>query len=207
MIQLVGKPKGDENENNKPNPLMDENKLVLRDDHEEKVLNEVDKNLASLIGRHEQFKVKGNEIHEESKIEGERININSYIVGKENTMKEESKQEHGDIYPHVDLIRKQPEAKKQFKITGICLHDYDKLNIDDLLTYDKRSFWQYYIDWIMTNHIIFSMFRRSYLYPYLLKCFMFILSISLLFFFNTLLYSDNYIENKAILNVNERVNS
>jgi hypothetical protein len=88
----------------------------------------------------------------------------------------------------------------------IPVTDYEILSTEDSVKYDRRSFIKYVFDFLYTYHIIFSLFRRSLLYPYHIRAWLVVFAISAEFAMNAFLYSDSYITFKASLPASVRVN-
>jgi hypothetical protein len=179
MVRYVGQPKGNENKDE------DNNKLQLNANMQN---TEIKYNLS----------VKREPNDEEDSRLGQDM---SGQMGPDQVQVK-------NVHPIKIVIESDPESKNdnlKSSIRMICLHDYDKLNADDSLLYDDRSFWKFFLDFIMNHHILFSLFNRSILSPYIVRAFFFVISVSSLFFFNAFLYFDSFITNKGFLKKDIRV--
>ena len=76
-------------------------------------------------------------------------------------------------------------------------YELNHMNYNEALLYDKRTYFQYYLSLIKTgNQLYFTFILKTDYNPILLKATIFVLSFSLLFLFNTLLFGEVSIINK-----------
>lgn len=77
---------------------------------------------------------------------------------------------------------------------SLTMKDYEEMTFDQLIIYDKRSFFKYYFDTILEEHCILEIiFKRSLVYPKLFRTSLLFFSFSLDFALNAIFYSDSYI--------------
>jgi hypothetical protein len=95
-----------------------------------------------------------------------------------------------DIKPNKNLFLNDKDRV-------IPVTDYEFLTTEESVKYDKRGFFRYIFDFLTTYHILFSLFKRSVLYPFHIRSMLLVFSISTEFALNAFLYSDDYIFFKA----------
>ncbi len=85
---------------------------------------------------------------------------------------------------------------------NLTLKDYNNIPVEELPLLDKRGFFKFYWDTILTRHD----FLRAFIHKTVLKAFyiriiLFFLEISVAFALNAIFYSDSYIseKNKVVL--------
>jgi hypothetical protein len=92
--------------------------------------------------------------------------------------------------------------KKPDKIdyhTPITIGDYGQLGPLDIIRYDKRSFCKYLTDKLIMDHTIVSLiFKRSLFDPFFIRILKLIFQVSLQFCANALLFTDDYIDARAL---------
>ena len=86
-----------------------------------------------------------------------------------------------------------------------CLHDYSLLEPQETLKYDKRGFWRYILDSLISEHPVVSLFKKSIFNPFFIRITFFIYSVVIGFGFNAMLYTDEYIDQKADTDKETRV--
>jgi hypothetical protein len=99
--------------------------------------------------------------------------------------------------------RNQQEAKgKNENVvynSPITIHDYEELGAMDVIEYDKRKFTKYLEDELVMNHRIISLFFKKSLFdPFYIRLIKLIFQVSLQFCTNALLFTDDYIDARAI---------
>jgi len=97
----------------------------------------------------------------------------------------------------IELIKNRKQISNSF-----TLKDYDYMTIDDLLVFDKRGFFKFYWDSILTRHDFLRAFiYKTALIPFSIRIILFFLQISVAFALNAIFYSDSYIseKNKVVL--------
>jgi hypothetical protein len=81
----------------------------------------------------------------------------------------------------------------------ITIHDYEELGAMDVIEYDKRKFTKYLADELVMNHSIISLFFKKSLFdPFYIRLMKLIFQISLQFCTNALLFTDDYIDARAL---------
>jgi hypothetical protein len=117
--------------------------------------------------------------------------------GKYHIVKKKTKVIDPILHPDLMDIKPNKELFMNDHERVIPINDYEVLKTDEMIKYDKRSYFRYIFDFLMTYHILFSLFRRSLLYPYHVRAMLLVLAISAEFAFNAFFYSDTYINFKA----------
>jgi hypothetical protein len=81
----------------------------------------------------------------------------------------------------------------------ITIGDYEQLGPIDIIQYDKRSFWKYLTDKLIMDHTIVSLiFKRSLFDPFYIRILKLVFQVSLQFYANALLFTDDYIDARAL---------
>jgi hypothetical protein len=130
----------------------------------------------------DQKKDEDNVIQHNNFIDG--INYNSKSFSKDY---EDSGQEAND------------KSKKVEYNSPITIHDYDELGAMDIIEYDKRKFTKFLADELVMNHSIISLFFKKSLFdPVYIRIMKLIFQVSLQFCTNALLFTDDYIDARAL---------
>jgi hypothetical protein len=78
-------------------------------------------------------------------------------------------------------------------------NDYEELGPEDILEFDKRRFTKFLSDELVMNHRVVSIFfKRSIIDPQNIRLNKLVFEISLQFFTNALLFTDDYINSRAV---------
>ncbi len=102
---------------------------------------------------------------------------------------EEKKMEKKDNI--MDTKNDNPDNKKNKNETFID-EELNKMDYENALINDKRTFWQYYLSLLKKKHLIFLVFISNDDYNvFLLKFSLFVVSVSLFFALNTLFFRDS----------------
>ena len=93
---------------------------------------------------------------------------------------------------YFDIYIKNPEeAIKNNYLINPTDNEMNSLNYDKALKYDKRTFFQYYISLLKTNHLLlFTFFNRNDYNSFIIKLLLFFFNFSLLYTVNSLFYQD-----------------
>ena len=76
--------------------------------------------------------------------------------------------------------------------------DVELLTLEQKLKYDKRTFFQYYRDKLLTTHMLLSaLFYKSLLIPQFIRISLLCTSIVLTFSFNAVFFTDSHIDTKT----------
>jgi len=100
---------------------------------------------------------------------------------------------------------KNKNIKPIRKILGnfdLYIRDFNFVKIDELFVFDKRSFWKFFCDSLLTKHVLFNAFcYKTGLTPYYIRLSFFFLELCLAFVLNAVFYSDSYISerNRTVL--------
>jgi hypothetical protein len=98
---------------------------------------------------------------------------------------------------NVVITNEHPEVIKIYK--GYSIKDYDTLNMKDLLKYENRSCFTIFWDNLILRHILFSIiFRHSLLEPVHIRASKLVFELFITLGFNAFLFTDNYIEFRAL---------
>jgi len=82
------------------------------------------------------------------------------------------------------------------------IRDYQNMTFEELIEHDKRTFWGYYWEKLLTSHqILQSFFFKSLVSPQTIRVLTFFLEVSFAFALNAIFYSDSYIQNINTTNV------
>lgn len=123
--------------------------------------------------------------------------IDENLKMKDDFLKEnENFQNINQLEPKVIIINKIEISNM------ITLKDFDIMDVNDLLLFDKRSFLKFYWDSILTRHDFLRAFiYKTALKPFYIRIILFFLQISVAFALNAIFYSDSYIseKNKVVL--------
>jgi len=85
------------------------------------------------------------------------------------------------------------------KSYSYSLHDYYYFTAQEKLTKDKRTFIKYFWDQLTNNHILFIFFfKKSVLISHSVRWFMLCVYCNLIFLFNAMLYTEDYIEERSL---------
>ena len=119
---------------------------------------------------------------------------------KDEASKLELLKKHGTIIGEKVLIDKNKNAfenkpKEEKKVNGNSKYideELNRMNYQEALLYDNRSYWQYYISLLKKKHMILLTFASINDYNvFLLKFSLFVLSIAIYFALNTLFFRDS----------------
>jgi hypothetical protein len=96
---------------------------------------------------------------------------------------------------HLEKEKSIEYTVKKFLIT---MKDYDKLRPEELIKYDRRSLCKYIYDELRRYHIIASIFLKySIIDPIYIRLFKFFIICHMLYGFNAIMYTDDYIDSLA----------
>jgi hypothetical protein len=99
----------------------------------------------------------------------------------------------------IDNTKVGPTVIQRTPNTNVTMRDYESLTLQERLANDNRTFTRYLWDSLVRRNIVISIiFKHSILDPTHLRIAKLIFSLSLIFGFNALLYTDNYIEYRAV---------
>lgn len=94
--------------------------------------------------------------------------------------------------------RVEDVLNKRINFIGFTIKDINSVHSNKYLKYDSRSFCQYFSDIMCLDHPFISLFtKKSLLEPFPLRLLLVVFSMSLIFTFNALFYSDYYISINA----------
>jgi hypothetical protein len=136
------------------------------------------------------------------------INMNKSL---DNKLDEERVIQHNNFYDNMnsekndDYDNKHIENKNESKLdkkeynNPITIGDYEQLGPLDIIQYDKRPFCKYLADKLIMDHTIVSLiFKKSLFDPFYLRLLKLIFQISLQFCANALVFTDDFIDARAL---------
>jgi len=102
----------------------------------------------------------------------------------------------------------QKQKENKFHLRFITAKDYDVLNPYEAIELDKRDFFSLLFDMLKNDHPLFNIFFNvSVIQPLWLRVVKFYLDLILIFTLSAFFFSDDYIDSRASLSEEDRVNS
>jgi hypothetical protein len=90
-----------------------------------------------------------------------------------------------------ERLNEEGVYKRSFNLT---LDDIKEVDSDDIINFDKRSFWRYYWDFVLNHNIFFyAFFLHSFVKPLFVRIVMFFTYVSVLFLMNAMTFTDEHI--------------
>jgi hypothetical protein len=124
-------------------------------------------------------------LNENTQQQADEIVINNNFVNSTNN----------NIINPLDSAHEKAAIEEAIKNSLISVHDYDKLKAEEALKHDKRSFGRFFSDMISQHHTLLSIFMKlSIIDPVYIRIFKFFAICHMIYGFNAIMYTDDYIE-------------
>jgi hypothetical protein len=108
---------------------------------------------------------------------------------------------------HMIKYKNNTNSKLVFNLRFITNKDHEELNPIEAIKYDRRGFFKILWVFLKRDNVLFNLFfHYSILEPMWIKMIMFYLQLSLMLATSAFFFSDDYIDERAELPEEERVN-
>lgn len=123
------------------------------------------------------------------------VHNHEFITQQSNKSQSDHLVKH-NLSPRKILRRNNILKDKKHQLT---IKDYQNLAMNEILKYDKRGFFKYIWDYLTDQHVIISLFfKKSLIEPIYIRTVFFCFALSMEFAINAILFSDAYIDKRAL---------
>ena len=174
---------------NKQNPPIKKNNIFLNESNEKPNDQKLNKKIKKKKKKKLLFNENSNSLGSNSV-----INLNKFDMIKKQpgqSMNPSNEQKEGENKDNNDTNKKEEQKKPANNKLKYIDEELNRMDYDNAIINDKRSYWQYYWSLLKLKHLIILTFVSNDDYNvFLLKFSLFILSLALFFSINTLFYKD-----------------